>query len=197
MVITADADNSCQFGHTVSLKDYTVSPLEYVAIDAPCVVIVNGEAKVVSSSPTSTSQPPNSSSAASDAAVTEKSNNKGGLSTGAKAAIGVCIPLFVIFMALAIFALLRRRSRRAAAAPDNAENSAAANPDAAYGWAGKAEVDGTEQKHMSPRSGSVGLDRSSELYGSPPPAARLHQDVIELPAESHIPEMSEPRPAER
>ena len=111
-----------------------------------------------------------------------------GLSTGAKIAIGVCIPVGTALVAAVLFVWFHRRRRtRASAASDFAaagRKSSRNDP-----FAGRRELDGTVQATLHPSE----LDASHRSTGP----AELSQDAMraELPAHAglDIPKSGLPR----
>lgn len=81
-------------------------------------------------------------------------SSTGGLSTGAKIAIGVCIPVGVILMA-AIWFIWWHRRRRARAASRTEANTSPSDPTAAASpgdpYLGKPELDASAASHPSPK----------------------------------------------
>lgn len=167
---------------------------------APCIVLVQNKPQFVSAtataSSTTTSSTTNAASSPNSPAETAAPSG-GGPSTGVKAAIGVCVPVFAVLAGLALFVFLRRRSRRRAG---NSAEAAAAAPSDGLPF-DKAEMDGSDPRQStitgspSERVVSVLSDssvtpsqsasghRTSELPGSVP-LSRLHEDIMELPAET-------------
>ncbi|OAA71142.1 hypothetical protein ISF_01693 [Cordyceps fumosorosea ARSEF 2679] len=196
-VITANA-TACG---TV-LGTYTSNATFSLFATGPCIILVNDlpSSKTAASSSSSNSAATSNSSPASSSSST----NSGDLSVGAKAAIGVCVPLFSVFAFLGIFTLLRRRRRQAASQTGSAVEGEEGGAAAAGGdWAYTPELEGTDPRHPrqslmmgSDASGRVvsqlsdgsarlshfisGLDGAPELHSSMP---RLHQEIVELPAE--------------
>ncbi|KAJ6781018.1 hypothetical protein PWT90_04920 [Aphanocladium album] len=195
-VVTADANTFCK-SHTANMRKYTAASSDSMYADAPCLVLVQ-DLSTTQSTTSAASSTPNYTST-NETSSNSKDTEGGGLSTGAKAAIGVCIPLFAIFAALGLFVCYRRRSRRAAESPAAVDNPPALEKAALDH---KVEMDGSEPRQstilgspsprvvsmMSDRSATPGtagsVDRMSELYGSKP-IPRLHEDIMELPAESN------------
>lgn len=170
-------------------------------VHAPIIMLVGDKPEattptMTSSATTSLPPPPSNTTAAADS----NSKDTEGLSTGAKAAIGVCIPLAALCAGLALFLFMRRRSRRASAKTADVGNDSTAKE----GYAGgQVEMDGSSPQLStlagSPSSGfgfvpsnraatvslgSVSTNRASELYGSTIPA-RLHEHIVELPVETN------------
>lgn len=121
-----------------------------------------------------------------------------GLSTGAKAAIGACIPLVAIFAGLALFAFLRRRSRRNATGAQDITGAPTAKKPSAYDGAKmkrfKAAMSGTPMSpdrsvNVSPGASVGGI---SELHGSTV-SPRLHEHIMELPADFNAHGAARPR----
>ncbi|KAJ4163361.1 hypothetical protein LMH87_005096 [Akanthomyces muscarius] len=212
-IITADANSFCT-SHKTDIQEFTaVSSTDSIYADAPCIVLVQDQPRTEPATATPSSTPSTSQTASSQTAVSSSSD----LSTGGKAAIGVCVPLFAIFLGLAVFMFLRRRrSRRhiagASADPDNAAvtamSEAPANDD-------KAEMDGSDPRQstvmespyergvsvlsdrsVTPSQSVISASRTSELYGSMP-LPRLHEDVMELPADTTKPVVRKPVPEQR
>ncbi|UNI15469.1 hypothetical protein JDV02_001999 [Purpureocillium takamizusanense] len=138
-------------------------------IRAPQVVLVQ-----------SNDQSPNTSAPSSS--PDDGSASRGGMSTGAKAAIGTVIPLVFLAMALGAYFLIRRRRRhlndKNGTQPDQNEEAAAA---------GQAELDGAGAASASPLSGKAELDTSgqriSELVGSPGTVPGVLEGIQELPGD--------------
>lgn len=163
-----------------------------------------------SSAPTASTAPSTSTNAQAGSSNHQVSQDteKDRLSTGAKAAIGVCVPLIIVAAGVALCMLLRRRSQRRANA-ENLANTSGDYPTAvpnttgnSDGLEGKSEMDATEYRQssvMTPGSDRVvsmlsdGTSATSqggaanratlEMCGSLPFQPRLHEDIMELPAE--------------
>lgn len=200
-VITADLMTNCKsITHTFSQFSHgSQNPALSVYAEAPCIVLV--QSVTLSETLTSTSLIPEHSNGLN--ATSDHESGSAGLSTGAKAAIGVCVPIFALLAGLVTFFLLRRRSRKAAVASSNSEDTAAMPDKSADDLANKAEMDGTDCRYSSPSnmtserivsllsesslatSQETRRNRTSELYGSLP-SPRLHQDVVELPADTGL-----------
>ncbi|OAA56411.1 hypothetical protein ISF_07479 [Cordyceps fumosorosea ARSEF 2679] len=141
------------------------------------------------------------------------SGGDGGLSTGAKAAIGASVPLAAIVAGLALFFFFRRRSRRrdesSSGAVQPTDSSAKEEAAAGTGAAATADYDPRQSDKFSQPASSFGLpvpdraetvspdasvSRVSELYGSTAQQARLHEDIMELPGELNAPVARRPIP---
>ncbi|OAA40442.1 hypothetical protein BBO_06026 [Beauveria brongniartii RCEF 3172] len=193
--LTGDWANNCKYHSTPSISSIAASTSTTMYVEAPAVVLVRDLPNSGPKTGTPSAADPTTTTG-SDAA----SGPRSGLSTGVKAAIGVCVPLFVICAGLLVFAFMRRRSRRAS--EDSVETNTAA-PTAEFSPPSeKIEMDGSEPRHstvMKSPSGVVSMlsDRSAtaspgaathmstELYGSMP-TPRLHEDIMELPAENEL-----------
>ncbi|KAM3509232.1 hypothetical protein MY11210_006415 [Beauveria gryllotalpidicola] len=200
--LTGDWANNCKYHTTPSISSIAASTSTSMHAEAPAVMLVRD----LPNSGPKTGTP---SAAPADPTTTKgsdaESTPKGGLSTGVKAAIGVCVPLFAICAGLLVFAFMRRRSRRAS--EDSVETNTAA-PTAEFPTSEKAEMDGSEPRQSTPMkspsgvvsmlsdrsataSPGAGTNMSTELYGSVP-APRLHEDIMELPAETELHGVSKP-----
>ncbi|KAM3441679.1 hypothetical protein MY4824_001457 [Beauveria thailandica] len=193
--LTGDWANDCKYHSTPSISSIAASTSTTMYVEAPAVVLVRDLPNAGPKTGTPSAADP-TTTAGSDAG----SGPKSGLSTGAKAAIGVCVPLFAICAGLLVFVFMRRRSRRAL--EDSVETNTAA-PTTEFSPSKNIEMDGSEPRNsivMKSPSGVVSMlsDRSAtaspgaathvstELYGSMP-APRLHEDIMELPAENELP----------
>lgn len=111
-----------------------------------------------------------------------------GLSAGAKAAIGACIPLIAIFAGLALFAFLRRRSRRNATGAQDRTGAPTAKKPSPYDGAEMDRFKTTMSGTLMPPDRSVNVSPgasvggASELHGSTV-SPRLHEHIMELPAD--------------
>lgn len=94
--------------------------------------------------------------------------SSGGLSTGAKAAIGVVIPVVVIALAIGLFFLYRRRKQR-------------------YGAVGAAE--GAAELPTEDKTGGHTVAASSELHGSSGMSYPGAMEPQEMPAQTFVPEL--------
>ena len=169
---------------------------------APCVMLVNSQLPTNTSTSTSTNTFASSALTGSLSPSDSKTSGNGtrndhdnknssadsGLSTGAKAAIGACIPLVAIFAGLALFAFLRRRSRRNTTGAAGADSAPTTKEFSAYHRAKIERSNAAMSGSLMPPDRSVNvspgasLDGASELHGltvSP----RLHEHILELPAD--------------
>ncbi|KAM3459560.1 hypothetical protein NHJ6243_006762 [Beauveria neobassiana] len=193
-----------RYHSTPSISSIAASTSTTMYVEAPAVVLVRDL-------PNAGSKTGGTPSAADPTTTTGSgagSGSQSGLSTGVKAAIGVCVPLFAISAGLLVFAFMRRRSRRRAT-QDSVETKNTAAPTADFPPTfEKIEMDGSEPRQstvlkspsgvvslLSDRSATTspgaGTQMSTELYGSMP-APRLHEDIMELPAENELKGVGKP-----
>ncbi|PMB63594.1 hypothetical protein BM221_010575 [Beauveria bassiana] len=201
--LTGDWANNCRYHSTPSISSIAASTSTTMYVEAPAVVLVRDL-------PNAGSKTGGTPSAADPTTTTGSgagSGSQSSLSTGVKAAIGVCVPLFAISAGLLVFAFMRRRSRRRAT-QDSVETNNTAAPTADFPTFAKIEMDGSEPRQptvlkspsgvvslLSDRSATTspgaGTQMSTELYGSMP-APRLHEDIMELPAENELKGVGKP-----
>lgn len=179
--MTVDDNTSCD-KNSLTPTPFTVPPGATPTANAPGVVLVHD----ATTSPTTSNQSQTSSSTSSatkseTAGAVPPQPRSGGLSTGSKAAIGVCIPVFFICAAVGIFFIWRRRIRAKASDASPAEDSSSTKDD-------KPEMYGGEMVWQLPDN-SVAPERvlgrgiPAELETAKEPSARLHHDIMELPAD--------------
>lgn len=192
-----------------------------VYADGACVMLVRNAEQTTSysqASPTTAidgaaTSGPGTSSGSGEADT--PMNEGGGLSRGAKIAVGVTVPAVVFSAGIILCGVLkryRRRARKARATDPEGTVEASNTAPGQEEYTGKAEMDATDHRQssiMSPVSARVASTISdgstavfhearqsralSELQGSYPAHGRLHEDIVELAAEGEGP-AARPRP---
>lgn len=160
-----------------SLTEIVVKPTTKVVVDAFRVVYMSAVQSTSSAASTPTTSHP--SSPDTKAAT--------GLSTGQKAAVGVCVPLAAIaIIASLVFFFCRRRRRRSAQTPDGDEPAAPRIASTTENGYHKAELDGAESK---PIDGTKdGLYRT-ETGGAVSPPVEMPGSEVEQPARHEVAEL--------
>ncbi|TQV90879.1 hypothetical protein IF1G_10400 [Cordyceps javanica] len=199
--VKGDVNNGCSTKNE-SFTVLSVGPALSLYAVAPCLMLLDDLPHTGASTTTS-------SASATGIAAPDTKSPDAGLSTGAIAAIGSCVPLVAIAAGLALFFFFRRRSRRAAAPSASGDDAGTGaelpGPEiAAMGESDPRHSFKSGQTSLGP--GSPVLDRSgtvsragesdgrlSELYGSAV-QRRLHEDIMELPGENSASVVEKPVP---